>query len=407
MKVLGKVLGVALASLIAMPGAQARPRLGLGMALLPLAIVGGIAGASIGSRKARAHRSYHSRNRAYSRNNSRRDRGAIRRAGPAAPAPGIARTMPMTDQPRATPMPDQSREISEPSRAQPAGWAGPLFWPHASDGVFEYAFGLAGNDGQFWARGFGDVIDGMFAQPVRETTGRASNDGVRAWGNLCGSETSAAPDVTIARIREAVQPTAEQQAAIEELRQALVRATERIGSACPAGQAAPPPERLHLMVSRLTAMRQAVLTVQGPLRTFYDQLSDQQKQALERVGSAGDAANARTDANANAGCAAPVANWPQAQIERVVQPTKAQRAPLEQLRQTSLGLAQFVASTCPASAPRTAPERLEAIKERLGALRYAASNVSPAYEQFYGSLSDAQKARFQSISRDRRAETRR
>ena len=85
MKVLGKVLGVALASLIAMPGAQARPRLGLGMALLPLAIVGGIAGASIGSRKARAHRSYHSRNRAYSRNNSRRDRGAIRRAGPAAP----------------------------------------------------------------------------------------------------------------------------------------------------------------------------------------------------------------------------------------------------------------------------------------------------------------------------------
>ena len=77
-----------------------------------------------------------------------------------------------------------------------------------------------------------------------------------------------------------------------------------------------------------------------------------------------------------------MADWPQAQIERVVQPTKAQRPPLEQLRQTSLGLAQFVASTCPASAPRSAPERLEAIKERLGALRYAASNVSPAYERF-------------------------
>ena len=61
----------------------------------------------------------------------------------------------------------------------------------------------------------------------------------------------------------------------------------------------------------------------------------------------------------------------------------------------------------PRQRPRTAPERLEAIKERLGVLRYAASNVSPAFEQFYGSLSDAQKARFQSISRDRRAETRR
>ena len=159
------------------------------------------------------------------------------------------------------------------------------------------------------------------------------------------------------------------------------------------------------MVSRLTAMRQAVLTVQGPLRAFYDQLSDQQKQALERIGSDSDAGNARADTNA--GCAAPVANWPQAQIERVLQPTKAQREPLERLRQTALGLAQFVASTCPASAPRTAPERLEAVKDRLAVLRYAASNVSPAYEQFYASLSDAQKARLRSMSRERRAETRR
>ncbi len=388
MKILGTVLGVALASMIAMPGAQARPRLGLGVALLPLAIVGGIAGAAIGSRKARAHRAYHSRHKA------RRERGAIRQARPAAPAPDVA---------TATPMPEQFRPAPEQSRAQPAGWAGPLFWPHAYDGVFEYAFGLPRDDNQFWARGFGDVIDGMFAPPARETTGRASNDGLRAWQNLCGSEAPAAPDITIARIREAVQPTAEQQAAIEELRKALLRATERIGSACPAGQAATPPERLHLMIARLTAMRQAVITVQGPLRTFYDQLSEEQKQALERIGSDGDAARR----SASAGCAAPVANWPQAQIERVVQPTKAQRAPLEQLRQTALGLAQFVASTCPASAPRTAPARLEAIKERLGALRYAASNVSPAYEQFYASLSDAQKARLQSVSRERRADSRR
>ncbi len=389
-KILGKVLGVALALMIAMPGAQARPRLGLGVALLPLAIVGGIAGAAIGSRKARAHRAYHSRYKA------RRERGAIRQARPVAPAPDVA---------AATPVPEQSRRAPEQSRAQPAGWAGPLFWPHAYDGVFEYAFGLPRDDNQFWARGFGDVIDGMFAPPARETTGRASNDGQRAWQGLCGSEAPAAPDITIARVREAVQPTAEQQGAIEELRKALLRATERIGSACPAGPAATPPERLHLMIARLTAMRQAVITVQGPLRTFYDQLSEEQKQALERIGSDSGAASASTDASAGAGCAAPVANWPQAQIERVVQPTKAQRAPLEQLRQTALGLAQFVASTCPASAPRTAPARLEAIKERLGALRYAASNVSSAYEQFYASLSDAQKARLQSVSRERRADS--
>ena len=58
MRTLGKLTGVvALASVLAMPSAQARPRLG-GALFLPLAIVGGIAGAAIGSRKARAHRSY-------------------------------------------------------------------------------------------------------------------------------------------------------------------------------------------------------------------------------------------------------------------------------------------------------------------------------------------------------------
>ena len=177
-------------------------------------------------------------------------------------------------------------------------------------------------------------------------------------------------------IREAVQPTAEQQAAIEELRQALVRATERIGSACPAGQAAPPPERLHLMISRLTAMRQAVLTVQGPLRTFYDQLSDQQKQALERIGSEGDAANARTDANANAGCAAPVANWPQAQIERVVQPTKAQRAPSSNCaRPRSVSL-----SSSPARAPpaRRAPRPSGSKRSRSGSARCVTPRATSA-----------------------------
>jgi LTXXQ motif family protein len=383
MKILGKVLGVALASLIALPGAQARPRFG-GLLMAPLAIVGGIAGAAVGSRKARAFRSY-------ARHNVRRER-AIRQARPAA-APGLETAA-------AIPAPEQHRTTTASQRGTSGGWSGPLFWPYAYDGVFEYAFGLPGDDKQFWARGFGDVIDGMFVQTVRETTGRASNDGLRTWGNLCGSEAQAAPHVTVARIREAVQPTAEQQPAIEELRQALARAAERIGNACPASQAETPPERLHMMAARLTAVRQAVLTVQGPLRTFYEQLNDKQKEALERLGSDHDTASN----NPNAGCAAPVANWPQAQIERAVRPTNEQRAYLERLRQTSLGLAQFVASTCPANAPRTAPERLEAVKERLGALRYAASNVSPAYEQFYASLTDAQKVRFRSISRERRAD---
>ena len=400
MGILGRMLVVAFASLLALPGAQARPRLFPGLILAPLAIVGGIAGAALGSRKARAHRHYH-------RPSARRDRGAVRqnrsavrqtRKAPqlaplAAPAAAVAALPAMTSPAMTSP---------EQSRAAQAGWAGPLFWPHAYDGVFEYALGLPG-DNQFWGRGFGDVIDGMFTPPVRETTGR--NSSVRTWENLCGSEAPKAAGATIERIRQTVQPSDAQRPALDELGAALMRATERIEGACPAQQAANPPERLHMMITRLTAMRQAVLTVQGPLRAFYDQLSDQQKSALERAGLDGEASNARADTNAKAGCAAPVANWPQAQIERVVQPTKPQRAYLEQLRQTSLGLAQFVASTCPAELPRTSLERLDAVKDRLAVLRYAASNVSPAFEQFYQSLNAQQKSRFQALTRERRAES--
>ena len=387
MTILGRTLGVALALLLALPSAQARPRVHPGLILAPLAIVGGIAGAAMGSRKARAHRAHHHRFKA------RRDRGAIRQARPAAPDSAIARTMPGPER----------------SRAQPAGWAGPLFWPHAYDGIFEYAFGLPGDDDRFWARGFGDVVDGMFVLPaqaaVRASLSNEPPEPDR--DRLCGSETPKAAEATVEHIRQAVKPGEAQQASLKELGAALARATERIEAVCPARRAATAPERLHLMIARLTAMRQAVLTVQGPLRTFYEQLSGEQKTRLENAGSEGEASNARADAGAKAGCAAPVATWPEAQIERALRPTKAQRAQLEQLRQISLGMAQFVASTCPTKVPRTAPERLEAVKDRLAVLRYAASNVAPAYEQFYAALSDAQKVRLQAIPGERRAETRR
>jgi hypothetical protein len=91
----------------------------------------------------------------------------------------------------------------------------------------------------------------------------------------------------------------------------------------------------------------------------------------------------------------------------VLQPTKAQRPLLEQLRRTALGMAQFVASTCPKEEPGTALARLDAVKDRLAVLRYAASNVSPVFEQFYGSLSDSQKARFRTLARERQADSRR
>lgn len=396
----GKALVPALALILIAPGAEARPRLGpAGILLAPLAIVGGIAGAAIGSRKARANRSYQERPRA------RRDRGAVRQAREAAP--------PQTDAAEARAAPGvqaaQSPQVVQSTKSD--GWAGPLFWPHAYDGVFEYAFGLPGDDNQFWARGFGDVIDGMFMPPAAgEGARRVAHSSARNWQGLCGSEAPNAAEATIERLRQVLKPSQQQEAALGELRAALLRATEKIEMACPAALATAPPERLQMMLSRLAAVRQAVLTVQGPLREFYNGLTPEQRNVLdggnrpvETTGSSAPSTATQTGVN----CAAPVARWPQAEIARAIQPTKQQQALLEELRQRSLGFAQFVASTCPREVPRTALERLEAVKDRLAVLRYAASNVSPVFEAFYGSLSKQQKVRFQSLGRERQADNRR
>ena len=196
------------------------------MALLPLAIVGGIAGASIGSRKARAHRSY------YSRHHSRRERGAIRQARPAAPAPELAARDADTG-----PVPRHAGRPGHPALSRPAGRVrcSGHTPPMASSNTPLDLPATTASSGAW----LGDVIDGMFAPPpVRETMGRASNDGVRAWGSLCGSEPSAAPDITIARIREAVQPTAAQQARDRRAPPGARSRHRAHPNACPAGQAA-------------------------------------------------------------------------------------------------------------------------------------------------------------------------
>jgi hypothetical protein len=73
----------------------------------------------------------------------------------------------------------------------------------------------------------------------------------------------------------------------------------------------------------------------------------------------------------------------------------------------SLHLANSVASACPTTMPGTAPERLDAIRLRLSVLRYAALNVSSAYNRFYASLSVQQKARLHGGEPEQYATTRR
>jgi hypothetical protein len=319
---------------------------------------------------------------------------SARRAVPPATAAAAAATAETTGS--ASTGSYQSRNVAA------SAWSGPLFWPNAYDGMFEYAFGT--DDGaKFWARGYGDVVESMFVPPrgprVAEasTDGKASSDAKRAWIDLCGGETEGSAQAISNRIRDAVKPTEQQTAAFEEMASSLERGFQAIKAVCPSDQAATPTERLNLMIARLSGMRQAVLAVSAGAKSFYSTLSDEQKAAFDGP----------ADVNAGALCAGGPIEWPQREIARTLRPTRQQYPELERLRQTSMHLGQFVGSTCPGERPKTTVERLDAVMERLSALRYAALNTGPALNRFYLALNNDQKSRLGASASNARAEVQR
>ncbi len=71
-------------------------------------------------------------------------------------------------------------------------------------------------------------------------------------------------------------------------------------------------------------------------------------------------------------------------------------AALESLRAASLKAAETVVVDCPQHLPLIATGRLETIEKRLEAMLVAIKTVHPAFDAFYGTLNDEQKARINS-----------
>lgn len=91
--------------------------------------------------------------------------------------------------------------------------------------------------------------------------------------------------------------------------------------------------------------------------------------------------------------AAGLAEWRTERIERLVQPTEAQRAALNDLRTASTKAAEQIAAACPRDLPASAPARLELMEKRMESMLAALKTVRPAFVAFYGTLTDEQKAR--------------
>jgi LTXXQ motif family protein len=296
------------------------------------------------------------------------------------------------------------------------GWIGPLFWPYAYGDIFYcslWSSAYCGYD-PFWAYGYGDVYESIFSPynydqyvqgpgaPERMTSL------TQGMAESCADEAAEVIGWPINQIQDAVQPSQQQGALLDGLGNAIVKASDEIKSNCPATVAFTPPERLAQMQQRLQGLVDAVNIVDPPLAKFYDSLSDEQKarfndiappqpqgaQAQQGQGQETGQAPAPT---IQAQCDASTMAWPGDKIDQVVKPTDVQQAKLNALQSALAQGADTIKAACPAEMPATPPSRLEAVGKRLQAMLQAVLTVQPALADFYNSLSDDQKARFNAM----------
>jgi hypothetical protein len=289
------------------------------------------------------------------------------------------------------------------------GWVGPLFWPFAYYDWYDYA--LWGYDDAFWDYGYDDIYAGLFAPygyddlegylPQPAANGQANAASPLA--QMCGENNHDIAGLPLDQIRQAIQPDAAQNAALQDLLNASSNAAQTIGAACPTDVALTAPKRVAALQQRVEAMIGAVKIVQPALDKFYGLLSDEQKARLTALGD--DERRNNTGNSAAQSCGNPTTlTWPSAQIEQTVHPTGAQQTDLTALQNAVAKAADLLKASCPNGQLLTPPARLAAVGDRLGVFLQAIEIVRPALESFYESLSDEQKANFDAIGPQRTAE---
>src|SRR5713101_1850653 len=294
------------------------------------------------------------------------------------------------------------------------GWVGPLFWPFAIYDIYDYS--IWGDGIGFWDYGYPDIYAAIFApyghDDLAAYTGPSPlgrrHRRVPPLQQLCGDDSREIAGLPIDQIPQAIQPNEAQRAALDDLANALISASQMIRASCPTQTAFTAPDRLAVMQQRIEAMIKAALAVEQPLGKFYDLLDDEQEARLNA--SAEDrrkmsATNGATEAPAQGcGAAQPAAlQWPADEIEARLHPNDTQRAALKVLQDANARAVDILTAGCQPKDAITPPARLDAVDGRLEAMQRAVHLVSAALEGFYTTLSDEQKAQFEAIGQKRTA----
>jgi hypothetical protein len=182
----------------------------------------------------------------------------------------------------------------------------------------------------------------------------------------CNEEAGEVTGWPIDQIQAAVQPDQRQSQMLDDLGNAIVKASDEIRAHCQTNIAFTPTARLDQMHQRLQGLVGGVNTVSPALSGFYDSLSDEQKARFNdiapqasRTARRGQAAPGDlTRLNIKDQCDAGMMAWPTDQIDRVVRPDDAQRAKLQTLQSAASQAADTIKAACPNNVPPTPPARI-------------------------------------------------
>jgi hypothetical protein len=302
------------------------------------------------------------------------------------------------------------------------GWVGPLFWPFAYYDIYDYALWGYGYDPSFWDYGYSDIYAGLFAPygyddltgyfpgnggygvSTQRASHAAANPAPDQLTQMCGDDSRDIAGLPIDQIQQVIQPNDAQRAALDDLANASVKAAQIIKAACPTQMALTAPARLAAMQQRIEAMIAAVGTVQPPLDKFYGLLDDEQKSRLNALGQRSKSAAQNAGGSLAQSCGATqagVTDWPATEIDARLHPTDAQRASLTALQNANAKAEEMLRNSCQTDDALTPPARLAAVGKRLDVMLQAVKTVRAALDDFYGKLTDEQKAQFEAIGQDR------
>ena len=215
----------------------------------------------------------------------------------------------------------------------------------------------------------------------------------------CGGLAPGVANLPIDQIEKAVRPTEAQIALLNDLRSALAQADNVLRASCATEIPLTPVGRLDAMTKRIEAMKKAVQMIREPLAKFYDALDPRQKERFAAIGAARRATAGKAK-ELNGLCARQTENFatpPVQRIEETIKPTEQQRSAFDELKKVSTTAAKDLEASCPAETAKTVTERLDMVAKRLDALANALAMVKPGLSDFYNSLNDEQKARFNVI----------